>query len=229
MTIFLSKKCASFYFIQHNLDSNMTNGFNLKAISYSFLMIIFFTLVFNYVHASSNLRSEITQLVRICAPGNNLWVEVEGKVGSLIDDQLKEVMGKAEKFEDAKILETMISASPKDAAEIYKIYANCVKPSIQKIFDRSRELDQLKSQADQLYRVMKGSQKAYYSCSLYVSSKSGEYAAMGGDVSNLNCNNQSQQMINSEIQYQNMLAKLCSFENHGYKPCRHLGHLGGNY
>lgn len=83
----------------------------------------------------SDFTNRATDVIRICAPSENLRVKLEGTVGGFIAKRLAgaEAAGEGEVFQDGKLLERLIEASPDDAKEIYRMYLDCVKPTINKM------------------------------------------------------------------------------------------------
>lgn len=73
-----------------------------------------------------------TNIIRKCIPSENLRLKIDGKIGGFIAKKLTGIEGKGsgEIFRDGELLGKMIEASPNDAAQIYGMYLNCVKPEI---------------------------------------------------------------------------------------------------
>lgn len=76
--------------------------------------------------------TETTNIIRKCAPNENLRATIQGEVGGFIAKKLAGVSGSGsvDFFEDNTLLEKLIEARPQDAVLIYQMYLNCVKPEI---------------------------------------------------------------------------------------------------
>lgn len=86
---------------------------------------------------AQDATTKTTNLIRTCAPSENLRVKLQGQVGGLIAKKLAgaEASGETEWFTDGGLLQKLIDASPSDAVIIYKMYLDCIKPDIERYLE----------------------------------------------------------------------------------------------
>ena len=102
-------------------------------------MISAIILIFTNSANANETTEETTNLIRKCAPSENLRLKLEGEIGGFIAKKIAgaSVSGSGEIFQDGELLSRMIEASPEDAVEIYKMYLDCVKKEVE-IFIEAR-------------------------------------------------------------------------------------------
>lgn len=83
---------------------------------------------------TDDFTTQTTDIIRLCAPSENLRVKLEGQVGGFIAKKIAgaEASGSAEVFRDGELLGRLVEASPGDATVIYQMYLDCIKPKIDK-------------------------------------------------------------------------------------------------
>ncbi|WP_158284946.1 hypothetical protein [Hoeflea marina] len=86
---------------------------------------------------ADDLTDQTTNIIRICAPSENLRLRLSGEVGGFIAKRLMgaQADGDGELFRDGEILGRMIELSPADSKEIYKMYLDCVKPQVDRFVE----------------------------------------------------------------------------------------------
>lgn len=82
--------------------------------------------------SSAFAEEDPTNIIRKCAPSTNIAAKLEGSAGNLITKRLlgAKASGSIEVFQDGELLKILIEAAPEDAALIYKMYLECVQPSV---------------------------------------------------------------------------------------------------
>ncbi|MEP2780840.1 MAG: hypothetical protein ABJO09_20500 [Hyphomicrobiales bacterium] len=107
----------------------------MRVLFVGFLSVLAICGVSRAIAQTANFTQQATDLIRVCAPSENLRLKLEGSVGGIIAKKLAgaEAAGEGDVFRDGELLGLLVQASPKDAPLIYQMYLNCVQPNIDKI------------------------------------------------------------------------------------------------